>query len=77
MCGIEKEIDGLGRVVIPMKFRKKLGAVSNSKVLISMAGDNVLISPITRHCALCGKEITQVSKIRLCASCISEVKTTL
>ena len=32
---IEREIDDVGRVVIPMEYRKNLGIEFNSKVLIS------------------------------------------
>ena len=31
MDGIEKEIDALGRVVIPIEFRNKLGIDKNEK----------------------------------------------
>ena len=44
MDGIEKEIDDLGRIVIPVKFRKKLGVEKNSKVILSLNGDTVCIS---------------------------------
>ena len=39
MSGIEREIDDVGRVVIPMEFRKALGVEFNSKVLISLLPD--------------------------------------
>lgn len=46
MNGIEKEVDNLGRVVIPMEFRKRLGIVSNSKVMVSLEGDIIVFSPL-------------------------------
>ena len=74
MNGIEKDIDSLGRVVIPIKFRKKLGIESNSKVFVSMEDDMILISPANKYCALCGAKIENVQKFRLCNSCISKIK---
>ncbi len=74
MNGIEREVDNLGRVVIPIKFRKKLGIDNNSIVLISFENDKVIISPKNRHCAICGELVETEQKFRLCKSCISEIK---
>jgi len=74
MNGIEKDIDNLGRVVIPIKFRKMLGVESNSKVLVSMEDGVVLISPADKMCALCGKKIEKERKFRLCVDCVSKIK---
>lgn len=74
MNGIEREVDSLGRVVIPIKFRKKLGIDNNSVVLISYEDDVIIISPKNKCCALCGKSIDAQQKFRLCKSCISEIK---
>ena len=74
MNGIEKDVDSLGRVVIPIKFRKKLGVESNSKVLVSLEDDMILISPANKHCALCGTKIENTQKFRLCNCCISMIK---
>ena len=56
MNGIEKDMDNLGRVVIPIKYRRKLGIENNSTVLVSLEDDTILIHPKNRHCALCGKK---------------------
>ena len=74
MHGIEKEIDTLGRVVIPKEFRKQLGLGENSKVLISSAGGIIFITPCSGCCALCAEKIEGNKKIRLCKKCISLVK---
>ncbi len=74
MSGIEKEIDALGRVVIPAKFRKRMGIESDATVLVSMEDDAVLISPISKRCALCGDKIEKDKKYRLCESCIFKIK---
>ena len=74
MNGIEKEIDNLGRVVIPIEFRKKLGVDAFSKVSISLADDNVIITPIDKRCALCGKTIKSNGKFKLCNNCILQIR---
>ena len=74
MNGFEKEVDSLGRVVIPMNFRKELGIEQNSKVLITLDNGAILMSPAIKHCALCGEKIKGDTKFRLCKKCISKVK---
>lgn len=70
MNGIEKEIDNLGRVVIPIEFQKKLGVDAFSKVSISLTDD----TPIDKRCALCGKTIKSNGKFKLCNNCILQIR---
>ena len=72
--GIEREVDKLGRVVLPMVFRKKLGIERSSKVLITMNEDTVLIKASERLCAMCKKQVELNSDLGLCPSCIEKVK---
>ena len=74
MNGIEKEVDDLGRVVIPIKFRKKLGIVSKAKVTVCIDDDTILISATNRICALCGSDINRVRELRICDKCIDKIK---
>ena len=78
MNGIEKEVDNLGRVVIPMDFRKRLGIVSNSKVMVSLEGDIIVISPSEKYCALCGHTIdNNEGFLRLCGAYIAKIRENL
>ncbi|MBR2010787.1 MAG: AbrB/MazE/SpoVT family DNA-binding domain-containing protein [Clostridia bacterium] len=72
--GIEKELDNLGRIVLPVKFRNQLGLKSEDKVLISLHNDTIFITPTQRYCALCGKHVTGKHDLRLCNACIQAVK---
>ena len=74
MKGIEREIDNVGRVVIPMEFRKELGVRFNSKVLIFLSNDEIIIKSKISRCALCGEKVEENEKVRLCDKCILEVK---
>ena len=74
MYEIEREIDHVGRVVIPREFRKKLGIEFNSKVLISLYDGEVVIKAVKSTCALCGTKISDDKRIRLCENCIEKVK---
>ena len=72
--GIEKEVDMLGRVVLPKNFRKRLGLDTNSKVLISFDGESLHIKPTRRICDICKKHIEINSEFNICPSCIEKVK---
>ena len=74
MRGIERETDKLGRVVIPMEFRKQLGIEFESKVLIFLSDGEIIIRPQNASCALCGAKVEKGENLRLCAECISKVK---
>ena len=74
MSGIEREVDSLGRVVIPMELRKKLAIESNSRVMVSLQDGMIVISPVEKHCALCGEKIGKKHKFRLCDRCIERIK---
>ena len=74
MVGIEKEGDALGRVVIPIEYRKSLGIEANTKVFITLENNALFISPAKACCALCGKPTQESSGIRLCEDCIKKVK---
>ena len=72
--GIEKEVDKLGRIVLPVKFRAQLGIKTEEKVLVSLENDTIFITPATRRCALCGNVTAANRDLRLCDGCIQKVK---
>lgn len=74
MQEIEKEIDDLGRVVLPASLRQRLGLKSRSKVLITIEDGRLTLSPKEVCCALCGKRVNACEKFRLCAACLAEIR---
>lgn len=74
MAGIEKVIDNLGRVVIPIKFRNQLGIKNQSKVLLFLEENAIRITPVEGICILCGKRSFENQNLRLCRPCIDRVK---
>ena len=71
----ERIIDNLGRVVIPIDIRRKLDLKPDSRVSVTVNEDSVVITPLKRRCALCGKGLMVECSIRLCSDCIRLVKT--
>ena len=74
MSTVAKKIDDLGRVVIPKKFRERLGIEQNGNVLVSLEEDRIVICAPENRCALCGERIPSGLKFRLCASCVDAIK---
>jgi len=74
MQGIKREIDHVGRMVIPMEMRKALGIEFNSEVVVSLSDDSIVVKPKNAICALCGHKIQSTQIVRLCSECIPRVK---
>ncbi len=66
-------VDNLGRIVIPVNFRKALGITPQKEVEISMVGNKVIIVPKESLCRLCGMEISD-KESGLCKQCIKTIK---
>ena len=73
MSGIEKHVDDLGRVVLPIKFRRKLGLGKDSKVFVSLNNNTIQIKPTDTLCALCDNSRGVNVELRLCDDCIKKV----
>lgn len=72
--GIEREVDNLGRVVLPIEFRKKMGIERNSRVTITMEDEGVLIRAADSVCSMCKRQAELKAELGLCAECIERVK---
>ncbi len=74
MSGIERAVDKLGRIVLPIKYREKLGIKTDDKVIISLEDGIITVSPTEGVCALCGAGIKESCKLRVCRACIKRIK---
>ena len=74
MSEIERKIDNLGRIVIPVGFRKRLGIDKNSRLTMSLENDAIVIRNNEFRCALCGAEISCDAKFRICDVCKRIIK---
>ena len=74
MSGIERKVDKLGRVVLPVGYREHLGLAENSKVNISMENEAILITPVGEKCVMCGSKEEINKSLSLCPHCIERVK---
>jgi len=74
--GIIRRIDELGRVVIPMEFRKILEINTSDFMEISMEGEQIIVNKYQNKCVFCGKvnQIYTYSGKKICKSCMGNLK---
>ena len=64
MNGIEIKIDDLGRLVIPIKYRRKLDLACGDKLLISLNEEGLILTPLEKRCGLCKTKLQGNEKNR-------------
>ena len=66
-------VDKLGRIVIPIDYRKRLNIIEGSEMILKIYGNKISLIPYSISCRLCGKEISKAG-IPLCEACIKQIK---
>ena len=66
------KIDSLGRVVIPIHFRKRLGIAVNSEINVDCFDGRIIITPQQVLCPICQSTPT-VTDIGVCRSCAEKI----
>lgn len=73
--GIIRQIDELGRIVIPIEIRKRFGLSEKDPLEISVKDETILLSRPRSICVFCGKS-SSVEEHRgrsVCRTCIAEL----
>jgi transcriptional pleiotropic regulator of transition state genes len=52
--GLERKIDRLGRIVIPVEIRRRVGLGVGDYVDITVVEDSIVLTPRIERCATCG-----------------------
>jgi len=73
--GIVRQIDELGRIVIPIEIRKRLAIGERDPLEIYVKGERIILSKPVDQCVFCGKgrNLEQFHERSVCASCRSEL----
>ncbi len=75
--GFVREIDAVGRVVLPMQIRKDLGIVDRgSKVEMFSDGKQIILKKAVDCCIFCQSE-TELSEFEgkyICKTCLDKIK---
>lgn len=75
--GFIREIDGVGRIVIPMQLRKELGLVERgSRVEMFSDGKQILLKKAVADCIFCKAEsdLVEFEGKYLCKACLDKLK---
>ncbi|MCQ2385116.1 MAG: AbrB/MazE/SpoVT family DNA-binding domain-containing protein [Clostridia bacterium] len=74
--GIVRNIDEMGRLVLPKEMRKKMDIASGDEMEIYTEGDRIIIKKYVPTCSFCGAEagVTEFRGKRICSACIAEIK---
>ncbi len=73
--GIIRQIDHLGRIVIPKELRDNLGINEKDFLEIYVDGENIILGKHNYSCIFCGSEdnITFFKEKQLCEQCLAEL----
>ena len=73
--GIIRKIDDLGRIVLPIELRKKMGIEQRDPIEIYVDGDMIILKKHESECIFCGsrKKLVQHKGKHVCEACAKAV----
>ncbi|WP_054939039.1 AbrB/MazE/SpoVT family DNA-binding domain-containing protein [Paenibacillus ihuae] len=73
--GIVRQLDGLGRVVIPMELRRTMNIAEGDGLEIFVDGEKIILRKYAPGCTLCGnlEEIKYLSGKPICSTCVASI----
>lgn len=74
--GVVRNIDSLGRIVIPMEIRNKLKISEKDPLEIHVEGTVIMVRKYEPDCVFCGssKNVVEYKGKNVCEKCISDMK---
>lgn len=77
--GIVRNVDELGRIVIPKEIRTKQGIANGDPAEIFVDGDAIIIKKYNPSCHFCGSsaEIFDFKGKKICGDCLRELRAAL
>lgn len=74
--GITRKVDELGRIVIPMELRNKLGIAEKDPLEIFVDGSSIILKKYNPNCIFCGnsKDLLTFNDTLICTKCQSKIK---
>lgn len=73
-----RKIDELGRIVIPIDIRRKLGVNNGESLEIALQNDTVILKKHQETCIFCfgSENLVQFEGKLVCAKCLEKLKKT-
>lgn len=74
--GIIRKVDNLGRVVLPIEFRRLLDISERDELEIFLENDQIVMQKFEPVCIFCGgtQNLIQFNRKNICQTCIREMK---
>lgn len=71
--GIVRNVDELGRIVVPKEMRKRMGIESNDPVEIYVDGDKIILVKCEKTCVFCGSSdcVRDFRGKKICIDCVN------
>ncbi len=76
MLSITRNIDSVGRIVIPMEYRSVLKISANDPLDISVDGDSIVIRKVSQGCVFCGEASRRLINLNgkaVCEMCLGQL----
>ncbi len=73
--GIIRKVDELGRIVIPMELRNKLGIQEKDPLEIFVDGSSIILKKYNPNCIFCGssKNLLPYNDVLICTKCKNNI----
>ena len=74
--GIVRQVDELGRIVLPIEMRRTLDIAERDALEIYVEGSSVILKKYKPSCIFCDstKEVTEFKGKNICPKCLKELK---
>ena len=74
--GIVRQMDSLGRIVLPIELRRTLDIAQKDSLEIFVEGDQIILKKYEPSCVFCGdsRDIVSFKGKNVCPDCLKELK---
>ena len=74
--GIVRDVDALGRVVLPKELRDTMNIKQKDPLEIYVEGENIILRKYEPACSFCGSagEMVTLKEKRICKECLAELE---
>ena len=75
--GIVRPVDMLGRIVLPIELRRKMGIETKDSLEIFVENDSIILRKYQPCCVFCGESRNMISYggKKICSHCLEKLQT--
>lgn len=73
--GVVRQLDTLGRIVIPIELRRTMGIATKDSIEIFVEGDQIILKKYQPCCIFCGNasDVVNYRDKLVCKHCLEEI----